>query len=439
MSTNMISTTTETLRVESLLARRAKTIGRYSPTFYDLPLEIVAGDGVWLTAADGTRYLDAYNNVPCVGHANREVREAISAQLELVNLHTRYLNDRVVEYAERLLDTFRGRLQRIFFTNSGSESNELALRIANQHTGATGLIVTDWSYHGNTTSLAVATTALEFREPLGDHVRPVHVPDATGAEPADVKRLLSAGLAEVDAAISSLIAAGHGVSAALFDPLFSTEGLVQPPAGYVEGLCERVHAAGGLVIADEVQSGFGRVGAVMWGHEMFDIGPDLVTLGKPMGNGHPLGAVITTTALLDEFGSRNMYFNTFAGSPVSSVAGLAVLDVIRDKKLVESAHNLGLVISERLQQISLSPHIGSVRGRGLYFGVDFVTPDNRADTATAKAVVEDMKSRGVLISRIGREGNVLKMRPPMVITRDEVDLLLDTLASSVSAIDDSDN
>ncbi|KLU09559.1 aspartate aminotransferase family protein [Kocuria sp. SM24M-10] len=418
-----------------LLSRRFATLGRHSPLFYDTPLELVSGNGVWLTDAQGRTYLDGYNNVPHVGHANPVVADAVSDQLRTINLHTRYLNSRVVEYAEALLATFDGDLERVFFVNSGSEANELALRIARQHTGHTGVLVTDFSYHGNTITLAELTTGLTTGEPLGAHVRALHIPDLVGA--SDEQELLEQALAEVDAAITSLQEAGHGVSAFLFDPLFSTEGLLQPPAGYIEGVAARIRAAGGLVIADEVQSGFGRTGTHMWGHRMFDLIPDLVTMGKPMANGHPVGAVVTTEELLDEFGRHNMYFNTFAGSPVSSAAGMAVLQVMEEEYLMARAQELGDYIGGRLHAIADgNPHVRAARGRGLFFGLEFTAPggDHKAAADLTKALVEDMRARGVLISRIGPHDNVLKMRPPLVFTREHADLLLDHLDAALDTL-----
>lgn len=418
-----------------LLSRRYATLGSHSPLFYRTPLELVSGSGVWLTDAQGRTYLDGYNNVPHVGHANPVVADAINAQLRTINLHTRYLNSRVVEYAEALLSTFGGGLERLFLTNSGSEANELALRLARQHTGHTGVLVSDFSYHGNTTSLAELSTGLQVREPLGAHVRPLRIPDAVAA--ADERQLLAQALAEVDAALASLQETGHGVSAFLFDPLFSTEGLVQPPAGYIEGVAARVRAAGGLVIADEVQSGFGRTGTGMWGHQLFGTEPDLVTLGKPMGNGHPVGGVITSAELLDEFGRHNMYFNTFAGNPVSSAAGLAVLQVMEQEDLMARAQGLGGYIAQRLRGIAAgSAHVGAVRGRGLYFGLDIVEAGGREPAAgLTKDLTEAMRERGVLISRIGRQDNVLKMRPPLVFAREHADLLLEQLEQALAALD----
>ncbi|GAA3678022.1 aspartate aminotransferase family protein [Arthrobacter ginkgonis] len=434
MTSDTAAIAAATRPAQDLLARRHATLGSHSPLFYETPLELVSGNGVWLTDAQGRTYLDGYNNVPHVGHANPVVADAVNAQLRTINLHTRYLNSRVVEYAEALLATFGDGLQRLFLTNSGSEANELALRVARQHSGNTGVLVSDFSYHGNTTSLAELTTGLQVREPLGAHVRPVRIPDALAADAGE--RLLEQALAEVDAAIASLQEAGHGVSAFLFDPLFSTEGLLQPPAGYVDGVAARVRAAGGLVIADEVQSGFGRVGSSMWGHQMFGIEPDLVTLGKPMGNGYPVGGVVTTADLLDEFGRNNMYFNTFAGTPVSSAAGLAVLQVMEEEGLMAQAAGVGAHIADRLRPLAAkSTHVGAVRGRGLFFGLDIVEADGTPAPALAKALIEDMKTRGVLISRVGRHDNVLKMRPPMVFTREHADQLLEQLGLALEALE----
>ena len=415
----------------ALIERRRRTIGPHSPLFYDRPLHAVSASGVWITAADGTRYLDAYNNVPHVGHGNERVIAAATTQWRLLNVHTRYLNDRVIDYAERLLATFGEGLDRVFFVNSGSEANELALRIARQRTGSRGVLVSDFSYHGNTTALAELTTGLRAAEGLGDHVRALRIPDVRDADADAAARL---ALDEARDAIASLQAAGHGVSALLFDPAFSTEGLNDLPGGYLSGLVALVRGAGGLVIADEVQSGFGRLGDALWGHEAVGVAPDLVTLGKPMGNGHPLGAVVTSEAVLDEFGARNMYFNTFAGNPVSAAVGLAVLDEIEEGRLVERARELGLRARERLVTFAATrPRVGAVKGRGLFFGLRLVSEDGSPDAALARRVVEEMYSRGVLISRVGRDDDVLKVRPPLVIGDEELDIVLDTLEAAVDA------
>lgn len=428
-------TTADRWAVRALMARRRATLGPHSPTFYNQPLHVVSGEGVWLHGADGVRYLDAYNNVPHVGHGNPKVVKALADQAARLNVNTRYLSWQVVEYAEALLATFDDPLDKVFFTNSGSESNELALRIARQHTGNTGVLVSDFSYHGNTTSLAVLTTGLRVRDEFGSHVRALHIPDlSSDPRPHDV--VMAEALRDAAAAIASLQAAGHGVSAFLFDPLFSTEGLLRTPPGYISAVAAMVRDAGGLIIADEVQSGLGRSGTHFWGHELHGVSPDLVTLGKPMGNGHPLGAVVTTSELLDEFGRENLYFNTFAGNPVSAAVGLAVLAETADRELQSSAQELGSYAQGILEKIvDRYDLVTAVKGQGLFFGLEFVDQDGRQGTRQAKWVVEDMRRRGVLISKIGPHDSILKIRPPMVFERDHMDQLVDQLVASLDELE----
>ena len=420
----------------TLLERRKATLGSRSPLFYDTPLELVSGKGVWLRAANGKRYLDAYNNVPHVGHAHPAVANAVSQQMRKLALNTRYLNDRVVDYAEALLATLHPTLDRVSFGNSGSEANELAIRLARFKSGNTGLIMSDYSYHGTTITLAQATTGLTTSEPRGENVRTIRIPDATGLDDAATAKLLATSLAEVDAVIASLQEAGFGVAAVLFDPLFSTEGLVKVPAGYIDGLVQRVRTAGGLYIADEVQSGFGRVGRLMWGHELFDAVPDIVTMGKPMGNGHPLGATVMGAELLEAFGAENMFFNTFAGNPVSSAAGHAVLKVMADEQLMPRAAANGALLKRELSEVVAgNARIDEVRGDGLFAGMRFTDPETgEADPATAKRVVEAMYRDGVLISRIGRNDEVLKIRPPLAFQASDAEILVTKLGRIIAAL-----
>ncbi len=416
-----------------LIARRNRTIGPYSPLFYREALHFVSARGVWFTEASGDRYLDGYNNVPHVGHANERVVRALADQAATLNVHTRYLNERVIDYSERLLATFAGDLDRVFFGNSGSEANELALRISRQLSGATGVLVSDYSYHGTTIALAEMTTGLETREPLGAHVRAIRIPDLdrdARPEPA----VLADALAQVDAAIASLQEAGFGVAACLFDPLFSTEGMPRVPRGLLTGIADRVRAAGGFVIADEVQSGFGRTGSHMWGHEYAGLAPDLVTMGKPMGNGHPMSAVVTSEGVLDAFGSRNEFFNTFAGNPVSAAVGEAVLLEMEDRGLREQARVLGLQARARLEALAeRHEFVRAAKGTGMFLGLDFAV-DGAPAPELAVRVVEEMKSRRVLISRIGRDGNVLKVRPPLAFGAAELPILLDALEESLGVV-----
>ncbi|MFC0582447.1 aspartate aminotransferase family protein [Micrococcoides hystricis] len=419
---------------DALLQRRYQTLGEYSPLFYDEPLHFTSAQGTWLTTAEGDRYLDGYNNVPQVGHCNPRIVEAVAAQMGTYNVHSRYLNDVSVEYAEELLATFDESLDRVYFTNSGSEANDLALRIARKFTGNRGVIVTDFSYHGNTTALAELTTGLAVSEARPDYIGTITIPDLDFADGAAESDLRQQALEQVDAVIEELEAAGHGLAAILFDPVFSTEGLPRLPEGYIDGLLQRVRAAGGVVIADEVQAGLGRLGAYWWGHQSMGIVPDLATLGKPLGNGFPLGGVVTRAELMDSFSSENMYFNTFGGSPAASAAGRAVLAEVRERDLLAHSAKLGEVIKRRLQEIAnRHPEIAVAKGTGLFFGLALLDAEKNPDPHLAKAVVEGMVRQNILISKIGPADNILKIRPPLVITEEEVDLLLTTLERVLDA------
>ena len=416
-----------------LIARRNRTIGPYSPLFYNEPLQFVSAKGVWFTEASGEQYLDGYNNVPHVGHCNDRVVRTLADQAATLNIHTRYLNERVVDYSERLLGTFRPELDRVLYGNSGSEANELAIRIARQLTGNTGMIVSDYSYHGTTITLAQLTTGLKTREPLGAHVRTIRIPDLD-LDPRPEAEVLAETLAALDASIASLQEAGFGVAACLFDPLFSTEGMPRVPAGLTAGIAERVRRAGGMVIADEVQSGFGRTGSHMWGHDYAGLDPDLVTMGKPMGNGHPMSAVITSERVLDAFGARNEFFNTFAGNPVSAAVGEAVLEEMEQEGLMARAKTLGETALAKFQELAAQyAFVRAAKGTGLFLGLDFAV-DGVAAPQLAKQVVEAMKSRHVLISRIGRDESVLKVRPPLAFSETELPVLLGALEEALDEV-----
>ncbi|MEL1251108.1 aspartate aminotransferase family protein [Aurantiacibacter gilvus] len=418
-----------------LLARRERHFGPNAPLFYDEPLHMVRGDGCWMWDADGTRYLDCYNNVPQVGHCHPHVVDALCRQAQRLNIHTRYLNEVVLEYAERLTGLFAPpKLDRAMFVCTGTEANELALRIARHATGKSGVIVSDFSYHGNSGGLAVLTTGLPRPEPLADFCRPVTIPDPFQWEGSQ-QDMVDTHLTMVDEAIASLDQAGFGVAAVMFDTIFSTEGLLDVPSAYVQGVAERVRAAGGMFIADEVQPGFGRMGDAMWGFERTGIVPELVTMGKSMGNGHPLAAVVTSSALADAFTGDALYFNTFGGNPVSAAVGNAVLDVIEQEALMQHAAELGQYLQDRLREVAERfDCAGDVRGRGLFAGVELIGPGKRPDAAMARAVINDMRNRHVLVSKIGPADNVLKIRPPLCIDRKEIDLLAETLSKSLKAL-----
>ncbi|UVK48094.1 aminotransferase class III-fold pyridoxal phosphate-dependent enzyme (plasmid) [Mesorhizobium sp. AR07] len=422
------------LNQKDLLERRYSVLGRHSPLFYDEPLHLVRGNGVWVEDAGGRRYLDVYNNVPHVGHCHPDVVEALCRQAGMINIHTRYLHENVVAYAERLTATFHPDLSVAMLTCTGTEANELALRIARFITGGEGIIVSDFSYHGNSASLAAATTGLPAPEALGPHVRAVPIPDLHHAD-ADPEALARDYAARVDEAVRSLQAAGYKPAAILLDTIFSTEGLPLLPKTYLEQAVAHVRAAGGLFIADEVQPGLGRMGDHMWGHQAFDVVPDFVTMGKSLGNGHPLAALVTRPDYLDAFAAEALYFNTFAGNPVSAAVGSAVLDVIEQEDLMGNARRVGAHLQKGLRALpERHGRIASVRGRGLFFGLEFLTKTKAPAAAETRRLINLMRERGVLISKIGPHDNILKMRPPLPFSMENADLLLSTLDDAIARI-----
>lgn len=425
--------------IDALFARRRAALGHPTPLFYDEPLNLVRGEGVWLYDHTGRRYLDVYNNVPHVGHCHPHVVQALAAQAAQLNVHTRYLHENVVRYGERLTATGDASLSTALFVCTGSEANELALRIARHHTGARGVIVSDWCYHGNTAQLAGLATCFSTTEGFAPHARTIRVPDVhrDRRDGESDEALTQRSLVQLDAAIESLQAEGHGVCALLLDTIFSTEGLLALPEGWLAAAVARVHAAGGLFIADEVQPGFGRTGVAMWGYQAQGVVPDFVTLGKPIGNGHPMAATLTRPALANPFLADTMFFNTFGGNPVSAAVGLAVLDVLEGEQLIANARAVGDYLQQQLQQLARRHAIiGRVRGQGLFFGLELVKDHQTFAPATAETrrLVNDLRRRGVLISSIGPYHNVLKMRPPMVFRREHADLLLELLEPAIAAL-----
>lgn len=415
-------------KARMMMARRERLLGPNNPTFYDDPVHFVRGEGVWLFDADGRRYLDTYNNVAHVGHCHPAVVEAISRQAGILNTHSRYLHDGVLDYAERLLGTFHRSLSTALFTCTGSEANDVALRMARAITGKRGIIVTDFTYHGNTTAVMELATLLPREDGFSTHLRTIPAPDSYHLEPGEVNEsdMAARVLAHLDAAIASLEDAGHGVSCILLCPIFANEGFPKLPPGFLDRIAKTVRRAGGVVIADEVQPGFGRTGGAMWGHQYSGFIPDIVTMGKPMGNGHPIGGVVTTQDIMHAFRSKNLYFNTFGSNPVSCAAGMAVLDVIENERLVENAADVGAYAKEKLTRLAEKyGFLGDVRGAGLFFGVEIIEPEKklRADRKLAKRAVNMMRENGVIMGLIGRNENLFKIRPPMPFSRGNADHL----------------
>ncbi|SEM46436.1 4-aminobutyrate aminotransferase [Pseudomonas sp. ok272] len=409
-----------------LLARRQAALGASYRLFYEEPFAPVRGEGVWLYDQDNTPYLDAYNNVASIGHCHPAVVRAIAEQSAQLNTHTRYLHPSIVDYAEDLLSEFPAQLDNLTMTCTGSEANDLALRIARCHSGGTGIIVTRWAYHGVTSALAEVSPSLATGLPTARHVRLVDAPDTY--------RTTTDFVASVKAALADLQAHGIKPAALLLDSIFSSDGVFSPRNGEMAAAVQCVRDAGGLYIADEVQPGFGRTGGHRWGFERYGVIPDLVTLGKPMGNGHPVAGVVGRSALFDQFGRQQRYFNTYGGNPVSCSAAQAVLRVLREEDLQANARDVGAYLRQGLLQLAERYEvIGDVRGAGLFIGVELVH-DRDAQTpatATAAAVVNGMRRRQVLISATGPNANILKIRPPLVFAREHADLLLERLDATL--------
>lgn len=415
----------------NLIERRKRVLGRHVTTFYDTPFAPVRGEGVWLFDADGNRYLDCYNNVPHVGHCHPKVVEAIAHQAATLNVHTRYVHEGVVAYGERLCAKFDHDLSTMIMVNSGSEANDIALRMAQAASGNTGVIGTDNTYHGNTTAVSQLNAT---KMPVGgyaDHVRKVPSPDnlrPVGGTSVGQAQAFAAG---VEAAIAELQTAGHGVTALIICPYFANEGFPTLERGFMDQAIAAVRRAGGLIIADEVQPGFGRIGSHWWGHEKLGFAPDIVTVGKPMANGHPVAAVVTRQDVLEAFQDVFKYFNTFGGNPVSAAAAAATLNAIEDEGLVENANKVGTYAVAELRGLA-DKHdlIADVRGSGLFFGAELMR-DGKPATDICLKIVNEMRNAGVLLSTVGRFNNALKIRPPCVFSNENVDQLVDVMDRAI--------
>jgi len=416
----------------ALLERRRRALPR-TPLFYSHPVHLVRGEGVWLFDPDGRRYLDCYNNVPVVGHGHPRVARAVAEQQRLLATHSRYLHEAIVELAERLKATLPPALDAVLVVNSGSEANDLAWRIARAATGRAGAVVTAHAYHG----LTEATHALSPEEwakgELPAHVATVPAPDGyRGPYRRDTDGWAERYAAHIDGAAESL--GGHGFAAIYLDPAFTADGILVPPPAYLAEAARRSRALGGVLIADEVQAGHGRYGTGLWSFQPSGIEPDMVVMGKPMGNGFPVAALVVRSPLLAAVPEEVELFSTFGGNPVACAAALAVLAVIEDEGLVASAAETGSYLRQGLEALAgRHPVMGDVRGEGLLLGVELVDEERVPAAGRAGQVTEAMRERGILISATGPAGNVLKIRPPLVFRREHADLLLQTLDEVLAA------
>jgi 4-aminobutyrate aminotransferase-like enzyme/aminoglycoside phosphotransferase (APT) family kinase protein len=414
-----------------LVARRGEAFGpAVEPLTYDEPLLVDHARGVWMYDANGDRFLDAYNNVPCVGHAHPRVNQAIARQSRLVNTHQRYLHPKAIELAERLAATCPSGLDTVLFVNSGSEANDLAWRLATHVTGRRGALCTNFAYHGISDAIAPMSPEVLFQQQHSAHVERWRPADAYHEEHLDA--------GEFTAALRRLEAKGMPPAAVILDGVMQSDGVQVLEPGHVRDLVRRTHEAGALWIADEVQGGHGRTGEWMWSFQRFGVEPDFVTLGKPMGNGHPVAAVITRREFLEGLADETVIFSTFGGNPVSAAAALAVLDVLEDERVLPRVVATGQALREAVRSATDDvPCVGDVRGMGLANGIEIVTDraSKKPDAATAADLKNAMKRNGVLVSTTGAAGNVLKVRPPLAFAERHVPVLVDALVASLGDLD----
>jgi len=409
------------LAEESLQNRRDFALGFGAELFYDKPLEIVRGEGVYLYDRDGRRFVDMYNNVPCVGHANAAVVKAMAEQQATINVHSRYLHEGIVTFAERLAGLHYDGIESVVFSCSGTEANEVAIQMARTITGKRGLVCTDAAYHGNSELVGsltnVGRAGHETNEirgfPYPDRYRPL-------GEGLSEEALCEAYLAEVATAIENLRNEGSGFAALIMCPIFANEGMPDIPAGFMSRVTDLVHREGALVIADEVQSGYARTGR-WWGYEYTGFRPDIIVTGKPMGNGLPLAATAASKDFVDAFRANTDYFNTFSSSPLQAAVGMAVLDEIERLDLLRNATEVGgQLTSELRDRVGLHDAIGDVRGYGLFVGIEMIKDSDtkEPDAASTERLSNRLKDKGFLVSYAGKFNNVLKIRPPLVFSHE---------------------
>ena len=423
---------------QSLQTRRERALGAGAQLFYTEPLHIVRGEGVELFDADGRRYIDMYNNVPCVGHGNARVAEAMAAQQATLNVHSRYLHEGIVSFAERLVALHHDGIESAVITCTGTEAVEVAMAMARIATGRRGVIATNATYHGNTEAV-IALRRAEMRPdehpdvttfPYPQQLRPIRAG-------LDEQALADAYLDELATAIERLESSGAGVAAVILCSIQANEGLPDIPGDFMAKAADLVRAAGGLVIADEVQAGYCRTGR-WWGYELTGFEPDIAVMGKPMGNGLPLAATVANRDLVERFRDETRYFNTYGASPLQAAVGHAVIDEIEERGLAASVAELGLGLRAALvERAERCPWIGDVRGHGLYIGVEMVEPEGELvpDRSRALEFSDRLKDQGVLASNAGEFANVLKLRPPLVLEQSHATEFLAALDAVLTEID----
>lgn len=412
---------------QELLDRRQRVFGRGAHLFYREPLAIVRGEGVYLYDETDRRYVDMYNNVPCIGHSHPHLVDAINRQVRTLNVHNRYLHDGILTYGERLLATHHDGIEAIVMSCTGTEANEVAMLMARTVTGGEGFICTDAAYHGNSAAVRQLTRARGAKL-----VKPIQFPESYRCDAEDKRQHF---VDQVEAQIAAFESDGVKLAGMLICSLCANEGLPDIPAGFMHEASARVRAAGGVVIADEVQAGLGRSGK-WWGYETSGFTPDIVSMGKPLGAGVPLAATASSRDFVERFRTKSGYFNTFASSPLQAAAGNAVLDVFESEQLVANAAAVGERLASRLRELNASvPTVGDTRNKGLFVAIEWVKSrdSKEPDRDGAVEVVNALKDRGFLIGNAGAHGNVLKLRPPLVFSNENVDAFLEAYAEIVRA------
>jgi 4-aminobutyrate aminotransferase-like enzyme len=420
------------------LTERRRVLGGAYRLFYRQPVELVRGRGSHAWDADGNEYLDLYNNVPSVGHAHPRVVEAVHRQMSTLNTHTRYLHQGVLDYADDLLSTMPAEIDEVMFVCTGSEANDLALRVGREYTGGSAWIATSEAYHGNTALVSAHSPSLRGAERMDPTLRIVEPPDTYRLASDTAEGAGSWWLARIAAAITEIEASGDGFAGLILDSSFSSDGIFLGQPGMITAAIDLVHRHGGVVIADEVQPGFGRTGDTFWGFQRHSFVPDLVTTGKPMGNGFPIAAMAARGEVLDAFSRSRPYFNTFGGNPVAVAAAQAVLDVLREEELQERARVVGGRLRLALRDLAEShPAIGDVRGAGQYTGLEIVADaeSKTPGTSTALDLLEELRDRRILTSVCGPNNSVLKLRPPLAFAEEEIPRLIEALDDSLTALD----
>ena len=419
------------MTAEDLAHRRHQALAPSYRLFYNNPVHVVRGQGVHLWDADGRQYLDCYNNVPSVGHCHPTVVNAIAEQAATLNTHTRYLHEGVVRLAERLGDRLGGALGSAWLLCSGTEANDLAIQVARAATGHYGVIVTEHAYHGNSTLVRELSTEDNQAAARPNWIEMIDPPDMYRGQYRAPETAATLYAEQVAEATRRLARNGHGVAALLVDSSWDAPGVLVAPDGYLNQAADHVWGVGGFVIADEVQAGYCRLGDHFWGHARYDLLPDIVTMGKPMGGGHPVSATVTTPEIASAFAEHGSYFNTFGGNPVSAAAANAVLDVIDEEDLLANATATGAVLQAGLQSLAQNHAlIGNIQGCGLFWGLDLVTDRGSRQPLSpelTEGFITLMRNKGVLLGATGVHGNVVKLRPPLPFSKANASQALETL------------